>query len=211
MSANADLRVYAGNNVLLPGSQVPRPATVLVSTKTGKITDVREGRHVRADYADMASDDDCWIDVGDKYLLPGLVEYVRLTTCPVHPSKSNSVSQPASCASPVRMCTSTNLAGRIGRASGRARVRLRLGALPPSWTCRSTRYRRRPRWKTWQPNAVRRVFSVGQMLHFGVALSQAIKYAFHSFRYHQSGSSDLFTRISWVPWSMLVSKDLNVS
>jgi hypothetical protein len=93
MSANANLRVYAGNNVLLPGSQVPRPATVLVSTKTGKIIDVREGRHVRADYADIASDDDdCWIDVGDKYLLPGLVEYVRLTTCPVHPSKSNSVS-----------------------------------------------------------------------------------------------------------------------
>ena len=181
MSANTDLRVYAGNNVLLPGSQVPRPATVLVSTKTGKIIDVREGRHVRADYADIASDDDCWIDVGDKYLLPGLVEYVRLTTCPVHPSKSNSVSpQPAPCASPVRMCTSTNLAGRTGRASGRARVRLRLGALPPSWTCRSTRSRRRPRWRTLRPNAVRRVFSAGQMLHFGVVLSQAIKYASHS-------------------------------
>jgi hypothetical protein len=75
MSVNIDLRVYTGNNVLLPGSQVPRPATVLVSTKTGKIIDVREGRHVRADYADIASsDDDRWTDVGDKYLLPGLVE-----------------------------------------------------------------------------------------------------------------------------------------
>ena len=82
MSANIDLRVYIGNNILLPGSQVPRPATVLVSTKTGKIIDVREGRHVRADYADyadIANDEDCWIDVGDKYLLPGLVEYVGLT------------------------------------------------------------------------------------------------------------------------------------
>ncbi|KAH9996010.1 allantoinase [Russula vinacea] len=70
MSANIDLRVYIGNNV-------PCPATVLVSTKTGKIIDVREGRHVRADYADytdLASDDDRWIDVGDKYLLPGLVD-----------------------------------------------------------------------------------------------------------------------------------------
>ena len=84
MSANIDLRVYIGNNVLLPGSQVPCPATVLVSTKTGKIIDVREGRHVRADYADytdLTSDDDRWIDVGDKYLLPGLVEYVGLMTC----------------------------------------------------------------------------------------------------------------------------------
>src|SRR6266566_3699425 len=80
MSVNIDLRVYTGNNVLLPGSQVPRPATVLVSTKTGKINDVREGRQVRADYADIiasSSDDDRWTDIGDKYLLPGLVEYVR--------------------------------------------------------------------------------------------------------------------------------------
>jgi hypothetical protein len=80
MSVNIDLRVYTGNNVLLSGSQVPRPATVLVSTKTGKIIDVREGRHVRADYADIiaiSDNDDRWTDVGDKYLLPGLVEYVR--------------------------------------------------------------------------------------------------------------------------------------
>ena len=86
MSVNADLRAYAGNNVLLPGSQVPRPATVLVSTKTGKIIDVREGRHVRADYPDypeIAGDDDSsWVDVGDKYILPGLVEYVGLPTIP---------------------------------------------------------------------------------------------------------------------------------
>ncbi|KAI0294990.1 allantoinase [Russula brevipes] len=77
MSVKADLRAYAGNNVLLPGSQVPRPATILVSAKTGKIIDVREGRRVRADYADIAPgvDDLHWVDVGDKhYLLPGLVD-----------------------------------------------------------------------------------------------------------------------------------------
>jgi len=74
MSASNDLRVYAGNNVLLPGSQVPRPATVLISTKTGKIIDVREGRHVRADYADIADGDGHWVDVGDKYLFPGLID-----------------------------------------------------------------------------------------------------------------------------------------
>ncbi|KAH9964207.1 allantoinase [Russula dissimulans] len=75
MSTSDDLRVYAGNNVLLPGSQVPRPATVLVSTKTGKIIDVREGRHARADYADIAADGDShWVEVGDKYLFPGLID-----------------------------------------------------------------------------------------------------------------------------------------
>ena len=78
MNVNADIRFYTGNNVLLPGSQVPRPATILVSASTGKIVDVREGRHARADYADLALHaDDRWVDVGDKYLLPGLVEYVR--------------------------------------------------------------------------------------------------------------------------------------
>ncbi len=131
MSVNIDLRVYTGNNVLLPGSQVPRPATVLVSTKTGKINDVREGRQVRADYADIiasSSDDDRWTDIGDKYLLPGLVEYVRsssrLVLC-TRPSMCHS-SQPCPRVSPlVRMCTLTSLGGRIGRASGRALVRLR--------------------------------------------------------------------------------------
>ena len=89
MGVNINLRVYTGNNVLLPGLQAPRPATVLVSTKTGKIIDVREGRHVRADYTDIVasssdsdSDDDRWTDVGDKYLLPGLVEYVPCATSP---------------------------------------------------------------------------------------------------------------------------------
>ena len=78
MNVNADIRFYTGNNVLYPGSQVPRLATILVSTSAGKIVDVREGRHARAEYADLAGDDDDrWIDVGDKYLLPGLVEYVR--------------------------------------------------------------------------------------------------------------------------------------
>ena len=131
MSANENLRVYTGNNVLLPGSQVPRPATVLLSTKTGKIIDVREGRHVRADYADIiasSDDDDSWTDVGDKYLLPGLVEYVRsliITTCSVHRPTCRS-SQPCTRVFPlVRMYTSTSLGGRIGRASGRALVRLR--------------------------------------------------------------------------------------
>jgi len=121
MSANIDLRVFTGNNVLLPGSQVPRPATVLVSTKTGKIIDIREGRHVKADYADIASSissDDHWTDVGDKYLLPGLVEYVRSS------SSRLALCHHALRVSPVRMCTLTSLDGRIGRASGRALVRL---------------------------------------------------------------------------------------
>jgi hypothetical protein len=100
----------------------------------------------------------------------------------VHVPQVNAVSQPTS----VRMCTSTNLGGRTGRASGRARVRLRLGALPPSWTCRLTRFRRRPRWRILLRNVVRRVLSAGQTLHSGVGSSQAIKCAFHSFTCYRS-------------------------
>lgn len=74
MSANVDIRLYTGENVLLPGSQAPRPATILISSKTGKIIAVHEGRHVRADYPDIV--DDHWVDAGDRYLLPGLIEYV---------------------------------------------------------------------------------------------------------------------------------------
>ena len=133
MSVNIGLRVYTGDNVLLPGSQVPRPATVLVSTKTGKIIDVQEGRHVRADYADIiASDDDsdnddrhCWTDVGDKYLLPGLVEYVRSHLITTRCRCSCYYFAPSLSSPPVRMCTLTSLDGRIGRASGRALVQLR--------------------------------------------------------------------------------------
>ena len=137
MRVDIDLQAYTGNNVLLPGSQVPRPATVLVSTKTGKIIDVREGRHVRADYADIIASSDRWTDVGDKYLLPGLVEYVRslhqsrLVLCitPSFPPLCRGVIPNlvprVSSSSPVRMCTLTSPDGRIGRASGRALVRLR--------------------------------------------------------------------------------------
>lgn len=111
-----------------------------------------------------------------------------------HPHVPCSSSQPCPrVSSPVRMCTSTSLGGRIGRASGRALVRLRLEALPPSWTCLSTRSRRRPRWRTSPPNVVRRAGSAGQMLHSGAASSQVIKCAI-SFNFHT-----IFTVTSRVP------------
>jgi allantoinase len=66
-------QVFTGNNVLLPGSQVPQPATVLVSTKTGKIIEVHVERLIRTNYPEII--DDHWLEVDDdKYLLPGLVE-----------------------------------------------------------------------------------------------------------------------------------------
>lgn len=61
--------------MLLPGSQLPQPATILVSAETGKIVEVRAERLVRTDFPGIT--DDHWLEVDDdKYLLPGLVEYV---------------------------------------------------------------------------------------------------------------------------------------
>jgi allantoinase len=72
-------RVFTGSNVLLPGSQVPQPATVLVSAKTGKIIEVHAERLARTDCPEIT--DDNWLEVDDdKYLLPGLVEYVQFST-----------------------------------------------------------------------------------------------------------------------------------
>lgn len=69
-------RVFTGSNILLPESQVPQPATVLVSAKTGKIIEVYAERLVRTDYPEITGDN--WLEVeDDKYLLPGLVEYVQ--------------------------------------------------------------------------------------------------------------------------------------
>jgi hypothetical protein len=142
MSVNADIRVYAGDKVLFPGSQALRPATISVSTKTGKIIAVHEERHIRGDYPDIA--DDHWIDTGDKYILPGLVEYVwSLDSVPFLSGGAPT----ARVVCPAHMYTSTSLGERTGRVFGRAHAPQRLGALPPSWTCRSTRYRQRLRWK----------------------------------------------------------------
>ncbi len=73
---DAHTRIFTGKNVLLPGSQVPQPATVIVSTETGKIIEVHAERHSRTDYPEIA--DDHWLELDDdKYLLPGLVEFVH--------------------------------------------------------------------------------------------------------------------------------------
>lgn len=65
--------VLTSNNVLLPGHKVTQPATIAIDTSTGKIIDIQLDRNLKAPYGIGAQ----FIDVGDRYILPGLVESVH--------------------------------------------------------------------------------------------------------------------------------------
>lgn len=71
MSEHATL-VLTSNNVLLSDNLDPTPATIEVDLPTGKIAAIHAGRRERSHYS--AVPDDLWIDAGDLYILPGLVE-----------------------------------------------------------------------------------------------------------------------------------------
>ena len=62
-------RAFTGNNVVLPGHDAPRPATVVVDLVTGKITEVHDGRRTTDELPGVDL-----VDAGDKFVLPGLVE-----------------------------------------------------------------------------------------------------------------------------------------
>ncbi|CDO77124.1 hypothetical protein BN946_scf184606.g6 [Trametes cinnabarina] len=64
-------RVFVGRNVVLSDGQ-PQPATVITDVSTGKIIDILHGISPRSSFADVADED--WIDSGDKYILPGIVD-----------------------------------------------------------------------------------------------------------------------------------------
>jgi allantoinase len=69
----SDLLVFVGNNVLLPGSESPVPATIEVSKTTGKITAIHERRRDKESYPSLDSAN--WVDADEQFILPGLVEY----------------------------------------------------------------------------------------------------------------------------------------
>ena len=66
-------RVFTGRNVVLSDGQ-PQPATVIVDAAAGRIVDILGTASARSDFPDIGDAD--WIDAGDKYILPGIVEWV---------------------------------------------------------------------------------------------------------------------------------------
>jgi allantoinase len=71
----SDYLVCAGPKVLLPGSDNPSPASIVIDKGSGKISDVRRGRHTLQDLGLTGSSVE-WIDAGNNIVLPGLVESV---------------------------------------------------------------------------------------------------------------------------------------
>lgn len=65
-----------GNNVLLPGSDLPQPATLKIDVGSGKITDIQRKHVIGSNFSSELAIK--WIDAGDRYILPGLVEWVQL-------------------------------------------------------------------------------------------------------------------------------------
>ena len=64
--------ICTGRNVLLAGAAIPHPATIIINTETGKITEIIPSYRAR----DAGVGDIGIIDAGDKVVLPGLVECV---------------------------------------------------------------------------------------------------------------------------------------
>ena len=64
--------VFSSSNVLLPGRKSPTAATIVVDQLSGKITEIHERIVPQSEFPDIA--DSNWIDAGDDWILPGLVE-----------------------------------------------------------------------------------------------------------------------------------------
>jgi imidazolonepropionase-like amidohydrolase len=67
--------VLTGNNVVLPDYNTPRPATLIIDLTSGQIKHVHQGRG-SSTVSDHDNSGTQRIDAGDKFILPGLVEYV---------------------------------------------------------------------------------------------------------------------------------------
>ncbi len=71
----SSLLICYGSKFLLPGCEHPKPACMIIDKASGKIIEVM---HRQASPKDFALDEGTveWIDSGDYFVLPGLVEYV---------------------------------------------------------------------------------------------------------------------------------------
>jgi allantoinase len=68
-------RVFVGSHVLLAGASDPAPGTIEVAAD-GTILNTHTSLRPCSDYPSLKAED--YIDAGDRWILPGIVEYVLL-------------------------------------------------------------------------------------------------------------------------------------
>jgi allantoinase len=66
--------VIASRNVVLPGCNDPEPATISIDKGTGKIINIQKAYLSSKQLFASVDEDATYIDAGNKYILPGLVE-----------------------------------------------------------------------------------------------------------------------------------------
>ena len=161
--------IIASRNVVLPAHNEAQPATVHVDLASGKISCVHlQHSTSKADCpvcpdADADANDATFIDYGDLYILPGLVESV------LPYSYSYLYLQPTSIAFVAPMFTSTSLGAPIGRVSQQEPRQLPLEALPSSLTCPSILFLPLPPFQTSKRNDKPHRANVGPMSASGEA------------------------------------------
>ena len=64
--------VVTSHHVVLPDEEIARPATLEIDIGSGKILNIYPSKGDRSKYPSLNDED--WIDAGDLYILPGLVE-----------------------------------------------------------------------------------------------------------------------------------------
>ncbi|EEB87801.1 hypothetical protein MPER_14703, partial [Moniliophthora perniciosa FA553] len=95
----SNCKVIVSSRVLLPDSEELCPAAIIIDSETGKITGIRLGRYSASDSSGSFPSDAQWVDVGDKVVLPGLVEYFMSSSayCSsfiIHPSAHVHLNEP---------------------------------------------------------------------------------------------------------------------
>lgn len=79
-SSMPPLLVLSSRQILLPDTDVPQPATLVINTLSGKIVNIRTGQESIDDLGPHLPPETeiTWIDAGNKVVLPGLVECVLI-------------------------------------------------------------------------------------------------------------------------------------
>ena len=135
----ASFVVCSAQRVLLPESNEPTPATVVIDKHSGKIIQIRSGQLTHEELRLEGNIE--WIEAGNNIVLPGLVECVQLQM-----SDEYLIRDTNRYLVPMFILMSQGV--QPGRDSGREPVRQLLEESQPWWICHSIPYRRLPLFPT---------------------------------------------------------------